>query len=153
MLTITELFLMMKKYLLPAAAAAFLGAVATYLGVLLVRDYTCTLTFQYNYEGAEENLAPDGAGTLDPYQMQNPAVIHSALDRMGISTAGSDIQVEDIRNNISISKVYTSQDQEVAEAAAVLGENYALKTSEYRLTYGYPAAMDDLLKELRETAE
>ena len=143
MLTITELFLMMKKYLLPAAAAAFLGAVATYLGVLLVRDYTCTLTFQYNYEGAEENLAPDGAGTLDPYQMQNPAVIHSALDRMGISTAGSDIQVEDIRNNISISKVYTSQDQEVAEAAAVLGENYALKTSEYRLTYTYPALLGE----------
>lgn len=143
MLTITELFLMMKKYLLPAAAAAFLGAVATYLGVLLVRDYTCTLTFQYNYEGAEENLAPDGAGTLDPYQMQNPAVIHSALDRMGISTDGSDIQVEDIRNNISISKVYTSQDQEVAEAAAVLGENYALKTSEYRLTYTYPALLGE----------
>src|SRR5699024_11630892 len=78
MLTITELFLMMKKYVLPAAAAAFLGAVATYLGVLLVRDYICTLTFQYNYEGAEENLAPDGAGTLDPYQDRKSTRLNSS---------------------------------------------------------------------------
>lgn len=143
MLTVTEIFLILKKYLLAAVAAAFLGAVAIYLTALLVRDYTCTLTFKYNYPGAEENLAPDGEQTLDPYQLQNPAVIHSALESMGIADADKEIQAEDIRNHISISKVYSSQDQEVAESAAVLGENYDLKTVEYQLTYTYPALLGE----------
>lgn len=138
MLTIHELFLIVKKYFWATVAAAFLGAVACCLLVLLIRDYTCTLNFKYNYTGAEDNLAPDGVSALDPYALQNPAIIHSALDISGFS-ADTDVNVEEIRNNITINKIYTTQDQEVAESAAVLGESYIPKTSEYQLTFTYPA--------------
>ena len=138
MITIQELFAIIKKYFWAAVAAAFLGAVACGLVVLCVRDYTCTLNFRYTYAGAEDNLAPDGASPLDPYALQNPAVIHSALEIAGFSE-DEQVNVEDIRNDIAISKIYTTLDQEVAESAAVLGESYVPKTSEYQLTYTYPA--------------
>ena len=104
MVTIQELFAIIKKYFWAAVAAAFLGAVACGLVVLCVRDYTCTLNFRYNYAGAEDNLAPDGASPLDPYALQNPAVIHSALEIAGFSE-DEQVNVEDIRNDIAISKI------------------------------------------------
>lgn len=138
MLTIHEIVLIIKKYFLAAVAAAFLGAVAAGMLVICIRDYTCTLNFKYNYTGAEDGLAPDGASPLDPYALQNPAVIHSALQIAGFS-AEEDANVEDVRNDITINKIFTTQDQEVAESAAVLGESYIPKTSEYQLVYTYPA--------------
>ncbi|MDY3866264.1 MAG: EAL domain-containing protein [Dysosmobacter sp.] len=142
MISIAELVRIIRKYLLAAIAAAFLTAVCTFVVVRTVRKYNCTLNFKYNYPGAEQGLAPDGESELDPYELQNPAVIHAALEKMGI-TKDEDTTIENIRNNISIRKIVTSQDQEVAESAAVLGEKYEVTTTEYQLTFTYKSSLGE----------
>ena len=142
MITVAELMRIIKKYLVPVIAAAFLAALATFLVVSLVRKYDCTLNFKYNYELAEEGIAPDGESALDPYELQNPAIIHAALQLMGITT-DDETTVENIRNNISIGKILNSQDQEVAESAAVLGEKYEVTTTEYQLVFTYKALLGE----------
>ena len=136
MLSIADLIRILRKHLLTAIAAAFLAAVCTFIGVRLLREYQCTLNFKYNYEGAEKELAPDGVSRLDPYEMQNPAVIHAALKEMGLTTGG-ETTIEKIRKGMQINKIVTSQDQEVAESAAVLGEKYTFTTTEYQLVFSY----------------
>ena len=140
MMTIAELVRIVKKYLIPAIAVAFLAAVATFVAVRMVRKYECTLNFKYNYELAEQEIAPDGESQLNPYEMQNPAIIHAALETMGIAK-GEDTTIESIRNNISIGKIVSSQDEEVAESAAVLGEKYEVTTTEYQLVFTYKSSL------------
>lgn len=142
MLSIADLIRILRKHLLTAVAAAFLAAVCTLIGVRMLREYQCTLNFKYNYEGAGQELAPDGVSRLDPYEMQNPAVIHAALREMGL-TIGGDTTIEKIRNSMQISKIVTSQDQEVAESAAVMGEKYTFTTTEYQLVFSYRAALGE----------
>lgn len=142
MLSITDLIRILRKHLLTAVAAAFLAAVCTFIGVRLLREYQCTLNFKYNYEGAEQELAPDGVSRLDPYELQNPAVIHAALKEMGL-TIGGDTTIEKIRNGMQINKIVTSQDQEVAESAAVMGEKYTFTTTEYQLIFSYKGSMGE----------
>ncbi|MGN1368062.1 MAG: EAL domain-containing protein [Aristaeellaceae bacterium] len=142
MISIAELVRIIKKYLIPVIAAAFLAAVATFVAVRMVRKYECTLNFKYNYEQAEEKIAPDGESPLNPYELQNPAIIHAALEIMGIAKS-EDTTIENIRNNISIGKIVSSLDEEVAESAAVLGEKYEVTTTEYQLVFTYKASLGE----------
>ncbi len=113
---------------------------ATVLGAFVasrLQTYTCTLGFKYNYPEAAEELAPDGASKLDPYEIQNPVVIQAALEEMGISA--NDKMAKGIRQNITVSKVVTALDKEVSESAALLGEKYDVAATEYEMSFQYPA--------------
>ena len=65
MLSIADLIRILRKHLRTAVAAAFLAAVCTLIGVHMLREYRCTLNFKYNYEGAGQELAPEGVSRLD----------------------------------------------------------------------------------------
>lgn len=116
-----------------------MAGIITYLFVSYTQTYTCTLHFEYTYEGADKGLAPDGAeGTkLNPYEIMSPVVIKAALKDMGIDDEG--VTVETIRSCMDVSEVITSYDSEVKESAAVLGEKYEVIPTEYILTYEYNA--------------
>ena len=80
LLNLTEMVRILKKYFLQIVALSLaVGLIGGY-AVTRMQTYTCTLGFKYNHEEAAQGLAPDGESTLDPYEIQNPAVIKAALE-------------------------------------------------------------------------
>lgn len=140
-LSITEMISLLKKYffriLALSAAAGLLGGFAA----SAAQTYTCTLGFKYNNEEAADGFAPDGKSRLDPYEIQNPAVIQAALEDMGLTDGGSPIM--GIRQNISINKVITDLDREISDSAALLGEKYEAEATEYEMKFTYKASLGD----------
>ena len=142
LISVNEMIRIIKKYFVRIVAVSL--AVGLIGGFIVNRGqtYTCTLGLKYNHEGAQEGLAPDGVSKLDPYELQNPVVIQGALEKMGLSD-DKDISIKGIRENISINKVITALDKDVSASAALLGEKYDVVTTEYEMTFTYPASLGD----------
>lgn len=141
-LSISEMIAVVRKYFLKVTAVALLvGILAAYI-VSSSQTYTCTLGFKYNYDEAEQGLAPDGESKLDPYEIQNPVIIQAALHDMGLTSSG-EMDVKGIRENISITPIVTELDQEVSDSAALLGEKYEVFSTEYEMKFTYKASKGD----------
>lgn len=142
LLSITEMIrIVRKRFMQIFALSLVVGFLGGYAATIL-QTYTCTLGFKYNHAEAAEGLAPDGESKLDPYEIQNPVVIQSALNNMGLRK-NDDVDVKGIRQNISINKVVTDLDKEVSESAALLGEKYDVAATEYEMKFTYKASLGD----------
>lgn len=143
LLSLTEIFKIIKKYFLRIVALSLVAGLISWYGVNMIQTYTCTLGFKYNHKEASEGLAPDGVSKLDPYEIQNPVVIKAALENMGLKEGEDDLSVKGIRQDISINKVVTELDQEVSKSAALLGEKYEAAATEYEMKFTYKASLGD----------
>lgn len=139
-INIVEIIKIIRKYFLKIVAVCLALGIASYIVVSSIQTYTCSLYFKYNYEDAKNGLAPNGTDELDPYELENPSVIQAAINNL---SPENKLSVEGIRNNMIISEVITSQDSEVKESAAVLGEKYEVQPTEYELQYTYSAKLGD----------
>lgn len=135
---IYDIFKILRKYFTRIVAACLAVGILAYFAVSMNQSYTCTLNFKYNYASALEGFAPDGVSEMDPYELENPAVVQAAINYLG---ADENLRVEGIRSDMSISTIITSLDQEVTESAAVMGEKYEVQPVEYQLSYSYDAAL------------
>ena len=143
LLNLTEMVRILKKYFLQIVALSLVVGLIGGYAVTRMQTYTCTLGFKYNHEEAAQGLAPDGESKLDPYEIQNPAVINAALENMGFDDDDDDLNVKGIRQDITINKVITELDKEVTESAALLGEKYDVNATEYEMKFTYDAALGD----------
>ncbi len=138
LITITELVDVLKKHFVKILAFSLAVSIITMIAVENMQTYTCTLDFKYNHSEAVDGFAPDGRTKLNPYEIQEPLVLRSALDDMGLKDS-TDINVEKVRSNIRISEVVQELDQEVSESAALLGEKYDVNPTEFKIKYTYSA--------------
>lgn len=136
---IHDIFNIIRKHFVRIVAACLAVGVLAYAITSLTQSYTCTLNFKYNYPAAEQGFAPDGESELDPYELENPAVIQAAIASLGLDPEGEQLSVEGIRSDMRISTVIPTLDQEVTESAAVQGQKYEVPIVEYQLTYSYDA--------------
>ena len=142
-ISVSEIIRIIRTYFSRIVAACLAAGILSYFFVTHIQTYTCTLRFQYNYSAAEEGLAPDGVQKLNPYEIQNPAVIQSAISDLFHGSDTEALNVEGIRNNMVVSEIITTLDNEVKESAAVLGEKYDVIPTEYELKYTYDANLGD----------
>lgn len=141
-LNISEILRIIRKHFIKILALSLLAGMLGALVASLTQTYTCTLGFKYNHEGAAEGLAPDGKSKLDPYELQNPLVVQGALEKMGFTGDGL-FTVDGIRENITITKIYSDIDKNVSESAALLGNKYEAPSTEYQMTFTYKASLGD----------
>ncbi len=142
LLSIYEMMQIIRKSFLKVLAASMAIGILAYFVAGSMQTYTCVLGFKYNHTGALEGLAPDGERKLDPYEIQNPVVIQSALSSLGMEKKDG-LDVKGIRQNISIEKVVTELDSEVSESAALLGEKYEAPTTEFEMRFTYKHGLGD----------
>ncbi|MCH5185036.1 MAG: EAL domain-containing protein [Oscillospiraceae bacterium] len=141
LISMVEIIELIRKNFLKILAFSLAVAILGGFAANYMQTYTCTLGFKYNYEGAADELAPDGVSKLDPYEIQNPVVIQAALEDMGVSA--NDSTVKGIRQNITVNKVVTDLDKEVSESAALLGEKYDVTATEYEMSFKYKAYLGE----------
>lgn len=137
---IYDLGKILKKHFVRIVAVCLAVALAMYFFTAMTQTYTCTLNYRYNYPAAAEGKAPDGVAEMNPYELQNPAVIQAAINHM---SPDQNLSVEGLRSNMSISTIITSLDQEVTESAAVMGEKYEVQPVEFQLDYSYSADLGE----------
>lgn len=137
-LDIYEIVRIVRQSFLRIMALSLAIGILVFCVTSSLQTYTCYLGFKYNHDGAETGLAPDGESKLDPYEIQNPVVIQAAIDSIGLDDEQKK-DINGIRQNISISKVITDLDSEVAESAALKGEKYEAPATEYRMQLTYNA--------------
>ncbi len=142
LITIAELIDILRKNFIRILAFSLAVGILTMIGVDSMQTYTCTLNYKYDYSAAEEGFAPDGDSALNPYEIQEPLVIRGALNSIGLGESRA-INVEKVRNNIYISEVVPDIDKEVSESAALLGEKYDVKPTEFQIKYTYDASWGD----------
>ncbi len=136
LISITEMFAVLRRYFIHIVAAALLAALLMMLVVQSAQTYTCTLNYKYAHDQAAEGLAADNDTALNPYEIQEPLLIRGALDDMGVT---EDIDVEKVRNNIYIEEVIEELEKEISDSAALIGEKYVVEPTEFKITYTYDA--------------
>ncbi len=140
LMTIAELIELLRKNFTRLLAFSLAVGLFALIAAEKMQTYTCTLNYKYNYSEAAEGFAPDGSSKLNPYEIQEPLVIRSALTDIGLGDS-KEVNVEKIRNNIVISEIVEELDQEVSESAALLGERYDVQPTEFKIKYTYSASM------------
>ena len=139
---VKKLYAIFKDNFIAFLSISIVVGVITYFFTSHIQTYTCTLNFEYAYPQAEEGLALDGKSKLDPFEIQNPAVIQKALKDLGLS--GQDgLSVEEIRNNITITEMVDDLDKSVSDSAALLGEKYSVNPVQYKMKYTYSHKLGD----------
>ena len=132
-MSFVDIVLCIKKHLGIILLCTILGAVFAFGAVNLLQGYTASVTIEYTHAGADQGLNPVG-GALDPYEIMNPAIISRALDEMD-----SDLSVEQVRNQLSVSPMIESTAAEVKQALTEKGEEYEVNTTEYLISYSFDA--------------
>ena len=133
--TVFELLMLLKKNPKRIIAAAILCGILAYFYASLTQSYSVQMNLQYTNPEAEDGLAPDG-NALDPYDIMNPTVISSTLNKMG----DVKLSVEDVRNKMSVEKVLDVQTTELQQSKNELGEEFEVFATEYAIKYSYPAS-------------
>ncbi len=127
-----DILLYVKKYLRFILLCSLIGLLLAMLIASKMQSYTASVSIEYTYDGAESGLDPLGE-KLDVYEITSPTVIENALKEMN-----TDLTVEEVRNNISISPVVTSSTLEIQQALKEKGEDYEVFPVEYNISFNYP---------------
>ncbi len=89
--------------------------------------YYATVDIEYLNSGAPDGLTPTGS-ELKPEEIRSAVIVSSALE-----SAGIDINVDYIRNSLSIDGVLTSEEEDRKKAMLEKGEEYTVTPTNYRI--------------------
>lgn len=89
--------------------------------------YYATVNIEYLNSGAPDGLTPTGS-ELKPEEIRSAVIVSSALE-----SAGIDINVDYIRNSLSIEGVLTSEEENRKKAMLEKGEEYTVTPTNYRI--------------------
>ena len=89
--------------------------------------YYATVNIEYLNSGAPDGLTPTGS-ELKPEEIRSAIIVSSALE-----SAGIDINVDYIRNSLSIDGVLTSEEEDRKKAMLEKGEEYTVTPTNYRI--------------------
>lgn len=89
--------------------------------------YYATVDIEYLNSGAPDGLTPTGS-ELKPEEIRSAVIVSSALE-----SAGIDINVDYIRNSLSIDGVLTSEEEDRKKAMLEKGEEYTMTPTNYRI--------------------
>jgi len=128
-ISFVDMVLYLKKRLKTIIAFMLVGAVIGFALTQATQTYTANVGIEYSYSGASDQLDPLG-GPLDIYEIMQPAVITTALKEME-----TDLSVEEVRNQLSVSPVVKTTDTEVQQAKIALGEMADVTTTNYTVSY------------------
>jgi len=103
-----------------------LGLSAFYLYLSKQQYYYATMKIEYLNSKASEGMTPNGA-KLNPEEMRAAVIVSSALEDIGL-----DINVDSVRNSLSIEGVLTEEEQNRKNALLNKGEEYELKPTNYQ---------------------
>lgn len=103
-----------------------LGLSAFYLYLSKQQYYYATMKIEYLNSKASEGMTPNGA-KLNPEEMRAAVIVSSALEDIGL-----DINVDSVRNSLSIEGVLTEEEQNRKNALLNKGEEYVLKPTNYQ---------------------
>lgn len=124
-----DMLLYLKKRIKMILILTLVGIVAGYALARTTQTYTASVGLQFTYSGAEEQLDPLG-GQLDVYEIMQPSLVSAALSEMG-----SDVSVEEVRNQLSVAPVVRASDTAAQEAKIALGETVEVTTTNYNVSY------------------
>ena len=128
--TFVDMFLFLKKRIKTIIAFMLVGAIIGFAIARFTQSYTATVSVEYSYDGAADQLDPLG-GELDVYEIMQPSLIATALEEIK-----SDLSVEEVRNLLSVSPVIKTTDAEVQQAKIALGEETGdVTTTNYTISY------------------
>ena len=103
-----------------------LGLSAFYLYLSKQQYYYATMKIEYLNSKASEGLTPNGS-KLKPEEMRAAVIVSSALEDIGL-----DINIDFVRNSLSIEGVLTEEEQNRKNALLNKGEEYVLKPTNYQ---------------------
>ena len=103
-----------------------LGLSAFYLYLSKQQYYYATMKIEYLNSKASEGMTPNGA-KLNPEEMRAAVIVSSAFEDIGL-----DINVDSVRNSLSIEGVLTEEEQNRKNALLNKGEEYELKPTNYQ---------------------
>lgn len=103
-----------------------LGLSSFYLYLSKQQYYYATMKIEYLNSKASEGMTPNGA-KLNPEEMRAAVIVSSALEDIGL-----DINVDSVRNSLSIEGVLTEEEQNRKNALLNKGEEYELKPTNYQ---------------------
>lgn len=89
--------------------------------------YYATVDIEYLNSGAPDGLTPTGS-ELKPEEIRSAIIVSSALE-----SAGIDINVDYIRDSLSIDGVLTSEEEDRKKAMLEKGEEYTVTPTNYRI--------------------
>ncbi len=104
-----------------------IGMVALYFYLSKQQTYTITMDIQYLNDGASEGLTPTGE-KLDPEEIRSAVIVNSALENIGL-----DLNVDYIRNSLTVQSVLTEDEEDRKKAILEKGEEYNIKPTNYRV--------------------
>ncbi len=130
-----DMLLYIKKHLKMIIAFALLGAFGAFILAQVSQSYTATVSIQYMYDGAADEVDPLG-NPLNVYEIMSPALVSNALKKLE-----SDLSVEEVRSQLSVSPVIRTTESELQQAKTALGEGSEVKTNNYNVSYTCEGAL------------
>lgn len=104
-----------------------LGLTAFYLYLSKQQYYYATMKIEYLNSRASEGLTPNGT-KLNPNEIRSAVIVSSALEETGLG-----INVDYVRNSLSIEGILTEEEQERKSAILSKGNEYDLKPTNYQV--------------------
>jgi len=104
-----------------------LGLTGFYLYLSRQQYYYATMKIEYLNSKASEGLTPNGS-KLKPEEIRASVIVSAALDETGL-----DINVDYVRNSLTIEGILTDEEQDRKEALLSKGEEYVLKPTNYQV--------------------
>lgn len=119
-----------KKWRYIIIIGMILGLSVFYLYLSSQQNYSATMNIQYLNGGASEGVTPSGS-KLDPEEIRSSIIVSSALENIGL-----DINVDYIRNSLTVEGILTKEEESRKKALLDDGEEYTTKPTNYlvRLT-------------------
>jgi len=124
-----DMLLYIKKHWKMIIAFALLGAFGAFILAQVSQSYTAAVGIKYMYDGASDEVDPLG-NPLNVYEIMSPSLVSNALKKLE-----SDLSVEEVRSQLSVSPVFETTESELQQAKIALGEGSEVKTNNYNVTY------------------
>ena len=104
-----------------------LGLSGFYLYLSKQQYYYATMKIEYLNSKASEGLTPNG-DKLNPEEIRASVIVSSAMEDTGL-----DLNIDYVRNSLSIEGILTEEEQERKEAILSKGSEYDLKPTNYQV--------------------